>query len=336
MPIGPVARAALQSKLEDLKKTLSNYQSCSIRKQVPPTMTKAERNRSDVTVNCHSISEALAEGKVPDPTQIVLAIRAAKRLGAIADRLTPEIAELSKINWETKGPEIAEKLDDAVAALESASKARSVDAQRVASVLGSLVETRETTNQLGSHIFKVRERLLLNHEETAELEAFFKSLGGLNSKQIASRVRAGVLDETELRAAFYTLIRELPPHLRDQDQFAVAAFKLAGVFKELRARDPREELGRLEKRSAGSGLEASRPSVRCNPQVAADLQDMAALTNGRIDMGKVERDYQRVAEELQKWQSAGKPQTHRRYDELTSQLFKLGRLRRLAKQAEIK
>ena len=307
----------LRSKLQRLRVQLD----CAGAKSVSRHLSKTECAKSELVRSADEISTALSAGVAPNLDHMLIALRACRRLGAVVQKFERNTMQLAAPYRPARGPEIVGRLDDAVDALTSASRPRPIHAQRIADSLLPLVGPAA--------------KAPLSAEETLELENFAKRLAGLSNSDIVSRIKRGEIDLSDARAFHNAATGELPEYLRGQEPFASATFRLTGVFTELGHENPVEELEKLEKSTAGAKAKAEGlASLEVCPQVQVDEEDLRKFASGELDADEIEREWQRVSDKIERWNDAGRPTTHGDYKELETQIFKLGRLRRLAKRAD--
>ncbi len=308
-----IAKANLLQKIGEVKSILSRHQ------QKHGAGTRGVTSRPSALIQQgNKITKALSNGRAPDISHVLAAISITKKLGATAPRFSADNARVADLPWKADGQKISWRLYEELCKLGSESM-RPIDAQRVADVLLPLV---------GS-VAKVA----LSAEETLGLENFAKRLSGLSNSEIVGRIKRGEIDLCDARAFYNSATGELPEYLRRQEPFASALFRLTGVFTQLDHENPVEELGKLEKRAAEAKAKAET-SFEVNPIPQADEEDLRKFASGELDVDEIEREWQRVSNKIEAWNDAGRPTTHGDYKELEMQIFKLGRLRRLAKRAD--
>ncbi len=308
-----IAKANLLQKIGEVKSILSKHQ------QKYGAGTPKETCRSSALIQQgNKITKALSKGLAPDISHVLAAINITKKLGAVAPRFSVDNARVADLPWKADGQKLSWRLYEELCKLESKA-VRPIDAQRIADVLLPLVGSAA--------------KVALSAEETLELESFAKRLSGLSNSEIVGRIKRGEIDLCDARAFYNAATGELPEYLRRQEPFASATFRLTGVFTQLDHENPVEELAKLEKRAAETKVKAEA-SFEVNPIPQADEEDLRKFASGELDADEIEREWQRVSDKIEAWNDAGRPTTHGDYIELETQIFKLGRLRRLAKRAD--
>ena len=305
----------LRSKLQRLRVQLD----CAGAKSVSRHLSKTECAKSELVRSADEISTALSAGVAPNLDHVLIALRACRRLGAVVEKFERNTMHPAAPYRPARGPEIVGRLADAMHALTSASRPRPIHAQRIADVLLPLVGSAA--------------KVPLSAEETLELENFTKRLAGLSNFEIVGRIKHGEIDLCDAQAFYNVATGELPEYLRRQEPFASATFKLIGVFAELGHENPVEELAKLEKRAEEAKAKAET-SFEVNPSPREDEVDLRKFASGELDADEIEREWQRLSDKIEAWNDAGRPTTHGDYKELEVQIFKLGRLRKLAKRAD--
>ena len=310
-----IAKPDLLKKIGEVKSILDKYQ------QKHGAGTPKETSRfSTLIQQGNKITKALSNGQAPDVSNVLAAISITKKLGAVAPRFSADNARVANLSWKLDGQKLAWRLYEELCKLGSES-VRPIDAQRVADALLPLVGSAA--------------KVALSAEETLGLESFAKRLSGLSNSEIVGRIKRGEIDLCDARAFYNAATGELPEYLRGHEPFAPALFRLTGVFTQLGHENPVEELEKLEKSAASAKAKAETlASLEVNPQVQADEEDLRKFASGELDAGEIERKWQRVSDKIEAWNNAGRPTTHGDYKELETQIFKLGRLRRLAKRAD--
>ena len=308
-----IAKANLLQKIGEVKTILSKHH------QKHGAGAPKETSRSSALIQQgNKITKALSNGLAPDISYVLAAISITKKLGAVAPKFSADNARVAVLPWKVDGQKFAWRLYEELCKLESEA-VRPIDAQRIANVLLPLVGSAA--------------KVALSAEETLGLESFAKRLSGLSSSEIVGRIKRGEIDLCDARAFYNVAIGELPEYLRRQEPFASTTFRLTGVFTELGHENPVEELEKLEKSAAETKVKAEA-SFEAHPQVQADENDLRKFSSGELDPDEIEREWQRVSDKIEAWHDAGRPTTHGDYKELETQIFKLGRLRRLAKRAD--
>jgi hypothetical protein len=308
-----IAKADLLKKIGEAKSILSKHQ------QKPGAGTPKETSRSSTLIQQgNKITKALSNGLAPDVSHVLAAISITKKLGAVAPRFSADNARVADLPWKVDGQKLAWRLYEELCKLGSES-VRPIDAQRISDVLLPLVGSAA--------------KVALSAEETLELENFAKTLSGVSNSEIVGRIKRGEINLCDARAFYNAATEELPEYLRGHEPFASALFRLTGVFTQLGHENPVEELAKLEKSAAETKVKAEA-SFEAHPQVQADENDLRKFSSGELDPDEIEREWQRISDKIEAWNDAGRPTTHGDYKELETQIFKLGRLRRLAKRAD--
>lgn len=315
----------LLTQLNDLKKKLESRASTDTGRRI----TKAEINRNELLTTVDEISMSLADLKTPNLTQVALALRACRRAGAVTERLKPENLEMAKTNWSLRGLDISEKLDDAVERFQSENTP--ICAQSIANLLTNLISKRTYASSTGGTTFiQVRSEAPLTTKDVVELENFASSLNGLTTRDIAARLRDGRIDLGEAQAFFNLAMKEKENIPRSKELLSVASMKMAGAFQQI-GHDayPAQTLDRSEAEQATARVRTKALQDRLNTLTA--IQKSAREEMETLDLSKIEKEYEATARAIRQWDQAGRSQGHRQYLELTTRIFKLGRLRRLAK-----